>query len=140
MPGTQLSIFGRFARGIACACGRPSAFAIALLVLGVWAVTGPLFDFSDSWQLVVNTGTTIVTFLMVFLIQNTQNRDSEAIQVKLDELLRAVAGAHAALIDLEELDDDARARIRAVYARLAQDARAAVENGGTDTGVRDVSL
>ena len=140
MAARPLSIFGRFAHWVACACGRPAAFAVALLMLGAWGITGPLFDFSDTWQLVVNTGTTIITFLMVFLIQNTQNRDSEAIQVKLDELLRAVVGAHAALIDLEELDDEARARIREVYARLAQEARAAVENGGTDTEARDIPL
>jgi low affinity Fe/Cu permease len=134
------STFGRFSRWAACTCGRPGAFGVAVLVILVWAVTGPLFGFSDTWQLVINTGTTVVTFLMVFLIQNTQNRDTEAVQLKLDELLRAIAGAHAGLIDLEELDDDDRARIRAVYARLAQDARASVEGGGTDTEVRDVSL
>ncbi len=140
MAGKRPSIFGRFSRGVASTCGRPGAFAAAVLVILVWAVAGPLFEFSDTWQLVINTGTTIVTFLMVFLIQNTQNRDTEAVHVKLDELLRAIAGAHAGLIDLEELDDDDRARIRAVYARLAKDARASVKGGGSDTEVRDVSL
>ena len=134
------SHFGRFARWVAWTCGRPGAFAVALLVIIVWAASGPLFGFSDTWQLVINTGTTVVTFLMVFLIQSTQNRDTEAVQLKLDELLRAIAGAHAGLIDLEELDDADRARIRAVYSRLAEDARASVKGGGSDTEVRDVSL
>ena len=89
----------------------------------VWAVTGPLFGFSDTWQLVINTGTTIVTFLMVFLIQNTQNRDTEAIQLKLDELIRATQGAHNALLDLEELEDDTLDAFRAKYQALAKAAR-----------------
>jgi low affinity Fe/Cu permease len=101
-------------------------------------VTGPLFHFSDTWQLVINTGTTIVTFLMVFLIQNTQNRDSEAIHIKLDELIRAMDGAHNALLDLEELDEQALNRIRVNYERLAQTAREALERGGIDTGVPNV--
>jgi low affinity Fe/Cu permease len=134
----SLSGFGRFARWIAIASGRPGAFVLAVVVVLAWGITGPLFGFSDTWQLVINTATTVVTFLMVFLIQNTQNRDSEAIQAKLDELLRAVAGAHAALIDLEALDDEERARVLAGYAQLAQQARAAVANGGTDTGVPDL--
>jgi low affinity Fe/Cu permease len=86
--------------------GHPSAFGVALLLILVWALTGPLFGFSDTWQLVINTGTTIVTFLMVFLIQNTQNRDSGAIQLKLDELIRATQGAHNAVLDLEELTQE----------------------------------
>jgi low affinity Fe/Cu permease len=88
-----------------------------------WAVTGPLFGFSDTWQLVINTGTTIITFLMVFLIQSTQNRDSEAMQVKLDELIRATHGAQNALLDLEELEEEELDRIKAGYEEMAERAR-----------------
>jgi low affinity Fe/Cu permease len=104
-----------------------------LLLIVVWAVTGPLFHFSDTWQLVINTGTTIVTFLMVFLIQNTQNRDTGAIQTKLDELIRAIEGAHNALLDLEELDESEIEHIRRDYRKLAEEARKAVEKGMKDT-------
>ena len=97
-----------------------------MLVIVVWAVTGPVFHWSDTWQLIVNTGTTIITFLMVFLIQSTQNRDAVAVQVKLDELLRISAGAHNVLMDLEELEEDELERIRAVYTRLAEEARRGV--------------
>jgi low affinity Fe/Cu permease len=103
--------------------GRPVTFAVAIAIILGWAVTGPLFGYSDTWQLVINTGTTIVTFLMVFLIQNTQNRDSEAIQVKLDELIRATAKAHNTLLDLEELEEEDLDRIRADYERMAERAR-----------------
>jgi low affinity Fe/Cu permease len=118
-------------RAVATRCGHPVAFTIALSLVLAWAVTGPLFHFSDTWQLVINTSTTIVTFLMVFLIQNTQNRDSEAVQVKLDELIRAMAGARNAVIDLEELDDADRSRIHAYYIALAEAAR---RSAGTDAG------
>ena len=91
--------------------GSPGAFLLAITVLVAWAVTGPLFGFSDTWQLVINTGTTIVTFLMVFLIQNTQNRDAKAMHLKLDELIRATRGARNALVDLEDLSDDELARL-----------------------------
>jgi low affinity Fe/Cu permease len=101
-------------------------------------VSGPLFGFSDTWQLVINTGTTIITFLMVFLIQSTQNRDSEAIQVKLDELIRVIKGAHNGLLDLEELEEEELDRIRAEYAQLAERARADLRRGLRDTGVPDV--
>jgi low affinity Fe/Cu permease len=104
--------FRRFANAISRAVGSPWAFAAALGICATWAVSGPLFGFSDSWQLVINTGTTIVTFLMVFLIQNTQNRDGIAIQLKLDELLRAVAAARNRLVDLEEVSDEEIERLQ----------------------------
>src|SRR5881398_3703543 len=100
------SWFPSFARSMANASGNPATFVIALLVIIVWAVTGPIFGYSDTWQLVINTGTTIVTFLMVFIIQNTQNRDTQALQLKLDELLRALEGARNDLIDIEDKTDD----------------------------------
>src|SRR5918999_3346075 len=117
------SPFGRFSRWTAHAVGHPLAFALAAATIAVWLVTGPLFGFSDTWQLVINTGTTIVTFLMVFLIQNTQNRDSAAVQLKLDELIRAASGAHNALLDLEELTERDLERLRARYEELARRAR-----------------
>jgi low affinity Fe/Cu permease len=117
------SVFGRFATGTAHAMGHPLGFLLAVLVIVGWAVTGPFFRFSDTWQLVINTGTTIVTFLMVFLIQNTQNRDSTALQLKLDELIRAIEGAHNSLLDLEELEERELERLRAVYEELARRAR-----------------
>jgi low affinity Fe/Cu permease len=116
------SWFLRFSKSTSHATGTPHAFILAVAVVIVWAVTGPLFGFSDTWQLVINTGTTIVTFLMVFLIQNTQNRDAEAVQLKLDELIRALGGADNALMDVEELKDDELAQIRERYARLAEQA------------------
>ncbi len=120
------SLFTRFANGTARATGRPGSFAMAVSALLVWAASGPLFGFSDTWQLVINTGTTIVTFLMVFLIQNTQNRDSEALQVKLDELIRATKGAHNSLLDLEELEEKELDKIRNDYEHLAEKARGEV--------------
>jgi low affinity Fe/Cu permease len=128
------SPFTRFANATSRAAGRPSAFLIAVAIIAVWAITGPFFHFSDTWQLIINTGTTIVTFLMVFLIQNTQNRDSEALQVKLDELIRATEGAHNALLDLEELDERELDRIRATYSTLAKKAREDLGVGRYDTG------
>ena len=124
----------RFAKGASHFCGRPRVFALAVATIVIWVVSGPIFDFSDTWQLVINTGTTIVTFLMVFLIQNTQNRDTEAIQVKLDELIRATKGAHNALLDLEEIEEDKLDGFRAKYQALAAAARAELDSGRRDTG------
>jgi low affinity Fe/Cu permease len=113
---------------------------MACLVIVVWALTGPLFHFSDTWQLVINTSTTIVTFLMVFLIQATQNRDSEAIQVKLDEIIRSTVGAHNALLNLEELEEAELEKIYQSYEQLAEKARAAMRRGVADTDVPDVNM
>ncbi|MCC7422227.1 MAG: low affinity iron permease family protein [Planctomycetaceae bacterium] len=120
--------FTRFAKWASHATGRPATFALATATIVVWAVTGPLFGFSDTWQLVINTSTTIITFLMVFLIQNTQNRDTGAMQVKLDELIRAIEGAHNALLDLEELEEDDLDKVRADYLKLAAAARSSLRD------------
>ncbi|MDQ2971659.1 MAG: low affinity iron permease family protein [Rhodanobacteraceae bacterium] len=117
------SLFTRFAQWSAKAVGRSMTFLFAVLIVIVWAISGPLFHFSDTWQLVINTGTTIITFLMVFLIQNTQNRDGEAVQIKLDELIRAIEAGNNALLNLEELDEDVLDRMRKHYCRLAEKAR-----------------
>ena len=127
--------FAQFANQAARSAGNPKAFMLAVAIILAWAAAGPLFGYSDTWQLVINTSTTIVTFLMVFLIQNTQNRDAEAMHVKLDELIRAIEGAHNGLLDLEELDDKELDIIRADYRRLAREARAAISGGTGDTGV-----
>jgi len=132
------SWFTRFANGASRATGRPGTFVLALIVVLTWALTGPIFKFSDTWQLVINTGTTIITFLMVFLIQNTQNRDAEAMHVKMDELIRAAKGAHNALLDLEELDDKTLDTIRARYRKLAAKAREDIKAGKLDVGCDDV--
>jgi low affinity Fe/Cu permease len=124
------SIFARFSRWIAAVTGRPKTFVIACLVIVVWAVTGPLFGFSDTWQLVINTGTTIVTFLMVFLIQNTQNRDTEALQIKLDEIIRSRRGARNSVLDLEDMDEKQLDEIRQEYLHLAEHARLHIEERG----------
>jgi low affinity Fe/Cu permease len=126
--------YSRFAKATAHFCGRPRVFVLAVVVIVLWIVTGPIFHFSDTWQLVINTGTTIITFLMVFLIQNTQNRDTEAIQVKLDELIRATRGAHNALLDLEELEEETLDAFRARYHALAKAARDEILRGAEDTG------
>ncbi len=126
------SAFTRLAKRAAGFTGRPTCFGLALGIILVWASSGPVFGFSDTWQLVINTGTTIITFLMVFLIQNTQNRDTAAIQTKLDELIRAIEGANDALLDLEELDEKDISKIRAPYEALARKAKE--EHGlGSDT-------
>ena len=132
------STFTRLAKKTSWAVGRPAAFGAAVVIVIAWAVTGPLFKWSDTWQLVINTGTTVATFLMVFLIQNTQNRDAEAIQIKLDELIRVTRGAHTALLDLEELEDSEIGRVRANYEELAKKAREDLRKGQTDTGSPEV--
>jgi low affinity Fe/Cu permease len=131
---TRAGPFSRLARWTAHAAGRPIAFALAVAAILIWAATGKLFHFSDTWQLVINTGTTIVTFLMVFLIQHTQNADSVAVQVKLDELIRATNDAHNALLDLEELTPEELDAVRRRYLTLARDARADLRRGIRDTG------
>jgi len=117
------SWFTRFAKQTSTYAGKPVTFAIAVLMLIVWAACGPVFKFSDTWQLVINTSTTIITFLMVFLIQNSQNRDSQALQIKLDELIRALGQANNRLLDLEDLEDEDLAKIRDKFVKLASDAR-----------------
>lgn len=114
--------------------GHPLGFGLAALVVAAWLVTGPLFGFSDTWQLVINTATTILTFLMVFLIQNTQNRDSEAMQIKLDELIRTQRSAHNALLDLEELSQEDLDKFRDKYEALARQARRNLRHGLRDEG------
>jgi low affinity Fe/Cu permease len=138
-PTRPRSRFTRFAKWTARMAGRPAAFVAAVAVILLWGITGPLFGFSDTWQLVINTGTTIITFLMVFLIQSTQNRDSEAIQVKLDELIRLSKGGHNALLDLEELEDKELDAIRAEYCRIAEEARERLRRGQSDTDVPEVA-
>lgn len=117
------SAFTRLAKKASTFTGRPSCFALALGVIVAWAISGPLFGFSDTWQLVINTGTTIITFLMVFLIQSTQNRDTEAMQIKLDELIRVSRRADDALLDLEELEEEELDTLRARYEDMARQAR-----------------
>ena len=124
----------RLAKNAARFAGRPKVFAAAVALVIFWALSGPVFGFSDTWQLVINTTTTIITFLMVFLIQSTQNRDTEAIQIKLDELIRATKGAHNALLDLEEMEEDKIDTFRKKYHKLATRARAEVKAGNGDTG------
>jgi low affinity Fe/Cu permease len=136
--GTSMSSrhswFNRFAKWAARATGHPLAFLLAVCVIVIWALTGPIFGFDDTWQLVINTGTTIVTFLMVFLIQNSQNRDGAALQIKLDELIRALEGAQNALLDLEELEDKDLEIMRQRYEKLASEAREGLKADTTEAG------
>jgi len=125
--------FSHVARRIALLAGRPATFFAAVTAIALWALAGPVFGYSDTWQLVINTATTIITFLMVFVIQNTQNRDTEAIQLKLDELIRATQGAHNALLHLEEMDDEQVERYKRSYQKLAATAREKLERGELDT-------
>ena len=119
-PRSSSFRFAHVAQVVSRASGRPAAFIIAAVVIALWAVTGPIFGFSDTWQLVINTGTTIVTFLMVFLIQNTQNRDAKAIHLKLDELIRSLDGARNGLVDLEDCTDEELAQLQEAFARLRE--------------------
>lgn len=130
---SKTSWYSRFAQEASHFTGHPYVFAIAVAVILIWVVTGPMFGFSDTWQLVINTGTTIITFLMVFLIQNTQNRDTGAMQLKLDELIRATKGAHNALLDLEELEQKDLDLFKAKYEALASAARRDL-SGTSDIG------
>lgn len=130
--------YSGFAKSASRFCGRPRTFVLAVAVIAAWIVTGPIFAYSDTWQLVINTGTTIVTFLMVFLIQNTQNRDTAAIQIKLDELIRATEGAHNALLDLEELEEEPLDAFRHKYESLAATARQQLSGGSLDNGTPEL--
>ena len=134
----QVSLFTRLAKAASRFAGRAISFNLAVFVIVLWLITGPVFQYSDTWQLVINTATTIITFLMVFLIQNTQNRDTQAIQIKLDELIRCMDGAHNALLDLEELDEKTLDAFRAKYEALASNARKAIAGGGNDRGSPDL--
>jgi low affinity Fe/Cu permease len=122
--------FDHFARFFGRLSGRSIAFNVATGMILIWLISGPIFGFSDTWQLVINTATTVATFLMVFLIQHTQNRDTEAIQVKLDELIRSIGGANNALLDLEELEEDDLSLLRRHYRTLAKEAREAKKEMG----------
>ena len=130
--------FTRMAKAASRFTGHALCFAIAAGIIVVWAITGPIFKFSNTWQLVINTGTTIVTFLMVFLIQNTQNRDTQALQIKLDELIRATKGAHNALLDLEELEEKDLQDFQDRYEALAEKARNCGPLGEDDSGTPEV--
>lgn len=120
MSDSKSSFFTRFAKHAATITGKPATFVCAVLIIVAWAFLGPFFGFSDTWQLVINTGTTIITFLMVFLIQNTQNRDGEAVQIKLDELIRSIEGARNQVMNLEEMDEKQLNKIREEYLELAE--------------------
>jgi low affinity Fe/Cu permease len=132
------TFFTRIAKGTARLAGRPLTFALMTCLVVAWAVSGPVFGYSDTWQLTINTGTTILTFLMVFLIQATQNRDAEAIQIKLDEVIRSLDGAHNSLLDLEELEEEDLLKMRANYLALAERARRRLKQGKDDTGCPEI--
>jgi low affinity Fe/Cu permease len=130
--------FHRFAKASAKISGKPLTFGLAVFIIVVWLITGPIFHFSDTWQLAINTGTTIITFLMVFLIQNTQNRDSEALQIKLDELIRATKNAHTVVLDIEELSQEELDRLKCCYEKLAREALEKLRDGKSDFGTPDI--
>lgn len=127
----QPNLFNRLANNCSRLLGTAGAFGIAVAMILIWAISGPFFQFSDTWELVINTATTIVTFLMVFLIQNTQNRDSAAIQLKLDEIIRSTRGAHNTMMDLEKLSQNDLDKMRLLYEQLAQQARRDEAHGET---------
>jgi low affinity Fe/Cu permease len=129
----QKSWYSKFAKVASKFCGRPLVFALAVASILIWIISGPMFGFSDTWQLVINTATTIITFLMVFLIQSTQNRDTEALHIKLDELIRATKGAHNAVLDLEEMEEEKLDAVRERYETIAKDARKNGNGDDTDT-------
>jgi low affinity Fe/Cu permease len=131
--------YAHFTKSFAKLTGKSLTFILAIIMIIVWLISGPYFDFSNTWQLVINTTTTIITFIMVFVIQNTQNRDTEAMQVKLDELIRATQGAHNALLDLEELEEDEIDMFREKYEMLARKAREELEADELDTNIPNVS-
>ncbi len=126
------TVFNRFAKSAAASAGHPAAFFVAVACVALWAISGPAFGFSDTWQLVINTSTTIITFLMVFVIQNTQNRDTIALHLKIDELLRALKGPNPALIDLEELSPEELEQVRNAFAKIAEQSRNSWRSGDSD--------
>ncbi|HFD13430.1 MAG TPA: low affinity iron permease family protein [Crenotrichaceae bacterium] len=139
-PALWNSRFSQLSRWASHITGRPLAFNLAVAVILIWAISGPIFGFSDTWQLIINTATTIVTFLMVFLIQHTQNKDTEAMQMKLDELIRSMNGAHNAVLDLEELEEHELELFKTRYLTLAQVARQNLEKGLSDTDTPDFDI
>lgn len=138
LPMKMSLLFNRWARWTAIKTGHPFVFIAALATIIIWLITGPIFKYSDTWQLVINTGTSVITFLMVFIIQNTQNKDTAAIQIKLAELIRATEGAHNALIALEELSDEELVAIHQRYCKLAEEARENLRKGTQDTNKPEV--
>lgn len=136
----RTSFFSRFAKWTSYAAGNPIAFASAVLVILFWALTGSFFNYSDTWQLVINTGTTIITFLVVFLVQNTQNCDSAAIQLKHDELICSMNGAHNSFLDIENMNEQHIMQIKDRFEKLAQNAREDIKGGLKDIGTPDVAV
>lgn len=134
------NFFNSLSKRIASWTGSATAFGLAFSIVIIWAISGPLFDYSENWQLVINTGTTIITFLMVFLIQNSQNRDTVALQIKLDELIRVTEGAHTGLLDLEELTEEELHKIICKYTKIARESRKQMRKGEDDTHVPDVHI
>ena len=134
------NFFVLLSQKVSRATGHPTAFFLALSTVIVWGITGPVFGFNDTWQLVINTGTTIITFLMVFLIQSTQNRDTAALQLKLDELIRVTEGAHTVLLDLEELSEERLEKFRKEYEKIARTGRDKIHKGESDTNAPEVDI
>ncbi len=137
---SKRGLFGCIAEKIAYGAGQPVAFLSAFAAVIIWIVCGPFFHYSDAWQLFINTGTTVITFLMVFLIQNMQNRDTKALHLKLDELIRATEGAHTTLLGLDELSDIELRDLHAKYKVLASEAQERVKAGGLDTDIPEVVI